>query len=109
MQARGERRYQMKGFKRAVGVLLVLALMGAPAVVYAADAIAQDTVVDKVGDWMATLGKSGTDKDAILAQRKAERAAARTKRMAEKQAKKAQKEAEKAGKELKKSLKGLGQ
>ncbi len=60
----------------------------------------KDTPFDKLGDWMATLGKSGLEKDQILA----ERQAARLKRHAEIQAKKAKHEAEKAGKDMKEKM-----
>ncbi|HEX9780669.1 MAG TPA: hypothetical protein VGB20_05575 [bacterium] len=92
----------------AVALACAMMLIGAPAVM-AASQVAQDTVVDKVGDWMATIGKSGTEKDAALAQRKAERTAARVAKAAEKQAKKAGKQMEQAGKDMKKGLGNLGQ
>ena len=50
-----------------------------------ASAIAHDNVVDKVGDWFATRGKTEQERKAILAQRKSDRIAKR----AEKQARKA--------------------
>ena len=60
----------------------------------------QDTMFDKMGDWAATMGKKGVDKDAVLAKRKADRLAI----CAKKQAQEAAKAVEKAGKELKKKL-----
>ncbi len=60
----------------------------------------QENIADKAWDWATTLGKSGADKDQVLAQNKAER----VKRYAEHEAKVAQQEAGKAGKDLKKNL-----
>ncbi len=60
----------------------------------------QENVIDKTGDWFATMGKQSPEKDQILAERKAKRMA----HYAEVQAKKASKEAEKAGGDVKKKL-----
>lgn len=60
----------------------------------------RDTPIDQAGDWFATLGKKGLEKDQILAQRKADRMA----RYAEKLTRQAAKEAEKAGQDTKKKL-----
>lgn len=84
----------------AVGLSLAAASVGATPV-YA------DSVVDNMGDWMATIGKKDMEKQAILTERKAKREAHRAQKQAEKQAKRASKEADKAGKELKKGLGGL--
>jgi hypothetical protein len=43
--------------------------------VYAADCI-RDTPGDQVGDWFGTFGKTGIEKDQILARRKAKRVGA---------------------------------
>lgn len=88
--------------KRFVIVAFVLALIFSTvsmSVCYAASGY-QDNVIDQTGDWFATFGKQGMEKDRILAERKAER----VKRYAEQEAKKAQKEAEKSGQDMKKKL-----
>jgi len=71
----------------------------------AASSIAQDNVVDKVGDWAATIGKSGIEKDKILAERKATRVAKKAERKAKKAAREAEKEARKAAKMKDKKMK----
>ncbi|MBN2121221.1 MAG: hypothetical protein JW734_09250 [Candidatus Omnitrophica bacterium] len=53
-------------------------------------------VFNRISDWFSTVGKSEEEKEKILAERKAKRAAKR----AEEEAKKAQKELEKKKKEL---------
>ena len=60
----------------------------------------EDTPINKAGDWFATLGKQGTEKDQILAKRKADRLLI----CAKKQAHEAGKTVEKAGKDLKKQF-----
>ena len=92
----------MKQARWIVGMALAVTLAGGPAV-YAAEA-GQDNPVDALMDWSATFGKKGAEKDALIAQRKAERAARRAAKAANKTAKKAGKETEKAGKDLKKAL-----
>ena len=67
--------------------------------VYAADCT-KDTPIDQAGDWFATLGKQGMEKDQILAKRKADRLAVCTKKAAEEAAKAVQK----AGNDLKKKF-----
>jgi len=74
--------------------------------------ISQDSVIDRAGDWVATRGKDGVEKKAVLAERKAQRAskraskeAAKQKKIAKKEAAKAKKAAEKKMKEMKKSFK----
>jgi hypothetical protein len=86
--------------KRFMALFLVLTLVfgAVPFNAYAADA--QDTPFDKMGDWMSTLGKSGLEKDQILAQRKVGREAKR----AQQEAKKAAKQAEKSAGDAKKKL-----
>jgi hypothetical protein len=84
----------------AVGLSVAAALMSA-APVYA------DTPVDKVGDWVATIGKKDLEKQTILAERRTRREAARAERAARKQARKASKQMDKAGKDLEKGLGGL--
>ncbi len=60
----------------------------------------QDNAFDKMGDWMATLGKQSPEKESILAQRKADRLA----RHAQKEAEKVAQEAEQTGQEAQKKL-----
>ena len=60
----------------ALMMVLVIGFAVMPAKVYAADQ-GGDTIVDKVSDWFATMGKSGNDKDVILFQRRTERASKR--------------------------------
>ena len=60
----------------------------------------ENSVFNRVGDWFATIGKSGAEKDQILAERKA----ARMKKHAEKEAKKMGKSADSAGKDMKKKV-----
>ncbi|MBI4387845.1 MAG: hypothetical protein HY582_02220 [Candidatus Omnitrophica bacterium] len=80
-------------------LILVFTLSSMPLkAVYAAEY--KETPIDSVGDWFATMGKSGAEKDQILAQRKAER----MKKFLEREAAKAAKEAEKAGGDMKKKL-----
>ncbi|HPS19364.1 MAG TPA: hypothetical protein PKY78_00035 [Candidatus Omnitrophota bacterium] len=67
------------------GIFLSLSLVAAP--VYA------ENVFDKIGDWWATRGKSDMEKNMILTQRKAARAA-----------KEAEKEMNKTGKEMNKQF-----
>lgn len=91
----------MKGKKLFVLMMAVMflssGLMLSPAA-YADEY--KENILDQAWDGITTMGKSGMEKDQILAKNKAER----VQRYAEKQAKKAQKEAEKAGKDLQKKL-----
>jgi hypothetical protein len=68
---------------------------GPTASALAASDVSQDSVVDKAGDWFATLGKSGSEKDQILIQRRSERIAKRMQKAVEDGSKKAGKEMEK--------------
>jgi hypothetical protein len=61
-------------------------------------------VFNRIGDWFATLGKSGSEKDSILIQRRTSRAARRTQRTIEHQAKQAEKGLREAGEGMKKGL-----
>lgn len=63
--------------RKAVVGVLVAALVGLAAPAYAAQAPTQDTIVDQIGDWFATIGKSGMEKDSLLAKRRMERQAER--------------------------------
>ena len=93
----------MKRTTWVLAVVMALGMAAAP-VVHADQAVAKDNVVDSIGDWFATIGKSGMDKDSIKAKRQAERAARRAQHAAEQGAKKAGNAMEKAGKDLKKGL-----
>jgi hypothetical protein len=87
--------------KRTLRFLLALAIVFSTfsaTAVFAAEY--KDTPIDQAGDWFATLGKQGLERDQILAQRKADRMA----KFAEREAKKAAKEMEKAGGDMKKKL-----
>jgi hypothetical protein len=86
--------------KKFIVALFVVALMLSGTSAFAAVDCAKDTPIDQAGDWFATLGKDGMEKNAVLAERKANRVAACAKREAEKAAKKAQK----AGSDMKKKM-----
>jgi len=88
--------------KRILTLILILAVAFAAQPIDKAYASMEykDNVIDQAGDWAATLGKSGVEKEQVLAQRKAERLKKHAERMAAKKAK----EAEKAGKEMKKKM-----
>lgn len=62
------------------------------------------SIFNRVGDWFATIGKSPEEKEKILAERKAKRAAKR----AEIEAKKAQKKAKEEKEKIKGKMKDLG-
>ena len=72
--------------------------MIAPA--HAAEMQYHETALDNAWDWATTLGKSGLEKEKVLAENKSER----MKRYAEKVAKEAQKEAGNAAADAKKKL-----
>jgi len=88
--------------KKLIAILFVVALIFTSAPIDSAYAAGEykDTVIDQVGDWFATLGKEGVEKDQILAKRKADR----MKKWAEKKAAEAKKEMGKAGKDMKKKF-----
>jgi hypothetical protein len=62
-------------------------------------------VFNRVGDWFATVGKSGEEKAKIKAQRKADRAVKRAEKQAQKKAKEAKEKMGKAKKGLDKKMK----
>lgn len=76
--------------KRIFAVVMVLAM----ALTFPPVSYADDSLLDKTGDWFATLGKTREEKDRILLERKMNRAA-----------KKLEKGMEKAGKDLEKAFK----
>jgi len=63
-----------------------------------------EAVFTRIGDWFATLGKSGFEKDSVLAQRRAARVTTRTQRAIEHQASHAEHGLREAGKGLPKGL-----
>ncbi len=79
--------------------VFTLMLGGISVAAYAADC-SKDNPIDQAGDWFATLGKQGMEKDQILVKRKADRVAVCTK----KQAEEAAEVAKKAGNDMKKKL-----
>ena len=54
-----------------------------------------EAVFNRVGDWFATIGKSDEEKEKVLIERKAKRAAKKAKKKAEKAAKESKKKAKK--------------
>ena len=87
--------------RKSLIAFFVFALMfgGVSMTAYAMDCT-KDTPIDQAGDWFATLGKQGLEKDQVLAKRKAERLAI----CAKKEAQKAAQEAQQAGNDMKKKL-----
>ncbi|NQT32049.1 MAG: hypothetical protein HQ594_00065 [Candidatus Omnitrophica bacterium] len=67
-----------------------------------------EAVFNRVGDWFATVGKSDEEKQAIIAQRKVERAKKKAMKEAEKKKKQMEKQAKKSQKQAKDKFKGLG-
>ena len=89
----------MKKMSKWMVFVLALTLVAGPTTsAMAGSDVSQDSVVDKAGDWFATLGKSGADKDQILIQR-------RTERIAKRMQKAVKEGSEKAGKEMEKMFK----
>jgi hypothetical protein len=58
-------------------IAIALALAGGTTA-SAAQAVGDDTAIDRMGDWFATLGKEPAEKEVILAKRRAERNLKRT-------------------------------
>ncbi len=97
----------MKSRRAMVGLLVAAMMTGVAAPAFAAQSVGQDTVVDRVTDWFATMGKSGSEKNSIIAQRRMARATKRTERAVSREADKAGKQVEGAGRDVKKGLKDL--
>lgn len=57
--------------KKTSAMILMVALLFA----FTGCNACEETVLTKIGDWAATIGKSGMDKDKVLVERKANRAA----------------------------------
>jgi hypothetical protein len=105
----------MKTGRTVIGALLA-GLIGSSAPALAADVGqngagasayqhgSDEAVLDRVGDWFATLGKSGLEKDSILVQRRTARAAKRAQKTIEHQVQNAEQGLHEAGEGLKKGL-----
>lgn len=59
----------------------------------------ENAIFNRVDDWFSTVGKSEEEKEKILAEKKAKRAAKRAEKQAKKEAKKAEKELKKQRKD----------
>ena len=92
--------------KRMIVFALVLAIgsLAAPQVSHAADYENSDSIIDKVSDWFAVMGKPKDEQDTILAQRKAERVAKRLKEAMKEMGKDTGKAMEKMGKDMEKAF-----
>lgn len=66
----------------------------------AVEKASDEAVFNRVGDWFATVGKSDTEKEAILAERKAKRAAEKAQKELEKQKKLLEKQTKNVQKQL---------
>ncbi|MBI4342791.1 MAG: hypothetical protein HY599_05440 [Candidatus Omnitrophica bacterium] len=93
--------------RKLVGWALAASLVMTAAPVYAGQGGAGENIMTKTGDWFATMGKSETERTAVLAQRRAARAARQAQHEAEKSAKKAEKSMQGAAKEMNKGLKDI--
>ena len=97
----------MRTTRIPVGIGLVMLLTVATPAVYAAQNVMQDSVVDRIGDWFATVGKSGMEKQTVLTQRQMARAAKRTGHAVHQQARQAQQDLEAAGRQANEGLRGV--
>jgi len=105
----------------ALAVLVCFALSAVPALEACAQGkstvsskeLTDDSVVDKVGDWFATRGKSDAEKQKLLAQRKANRVVARAQKKIERQKKQSDKKLDQQKKSMMKAKqdlkKGIGE
>lgn len=92
--------------KKLTAILLVLVIAASFTPAYAAkgasekayEHVSEESIFNRMGDFFATIGMSKEEKDAVIAERRAERA----KRRAEKEARKAKRKAEAKKKEMKK-------
>ena len=80
---------------------IVLGLLIAVVAVTASPVYAgvKDNLTDKIGDWVVTVGKPESEKQAIVANRKAKRVAKRADEAANRAAKKVKKELKKTNEE----------
>ena len=89
--------------KKWVGIVLILVVSFAffpGRALAASDGSMEDTIVDKMSDWAATVGKSPEDQDSIIAERRADRAAQRLQKMIKKESHQAEKNMKKLGKDM---------
>ncbi len=91
----------------SVGLVALFLLTSFPLVAVAGDssAASNDTAMDRVSDWFATVGKPQDEKDMIIAQRRMERATDRAAEIWKKESKKAAKKMQEFGKEMEKAFK----
>ena len=82
----------MKARKMIIGIIAVLIFASAVPVFASESTGAQDSIVDKVGDWFATIGKSQADKQIIIADRRTKRILRHTRHELEETNEQAQKE-----------------
>lgn len=110
--------------KKIAAIFIILSLLAAGAPAFAAkggvrgaseqayEHAGPQAIFNRVGDWFATVGKSKEEKEAILVERKANRAAARAEREARKAARRAdeaKQEAKRAANARRKALKGAAE
>ncbi len=89
----------------ALFLIFSLAFAAAPLGAYAAyNPDYQDSVMDKIGDWFAVLGKSPEESDMIIADRRADRAAKKLGKQFGQEAKKAQNRFKEFSKEMEKAM-----
>ena len=79
--------------KRYLTVVFALAfiLSSTPITVCYAAPNHRETMIERTGDWFATLGKEGPEKARIIAERRSERAVDRVEKIARKAAEQAEK------------------
>ena len=81
----------MKIRKAIMGIMAVLMVAAAVPVFASESSGARDSIIDKVGDWFATIGKSDVDKQIIIADRRTKRILRHTQHELEETNKKARK------------------
>jgi hypothetical protein len=100
--------------KKWMGMVLAVALIFGALPVFADNYKAQgnayaygkeDSILDKVSDWVATLGKSESEKDEILTERRLDRAMKRGAQAFKKSSKKASKAMKEFEKDFEKAFK----
>jgi hypothetical protein len=92
-------------FIGVVGITPVYAQAKKGASARAYERASDEAVFHRIGDWFATRGKSEEEKEKIVAERKAKRAAARAQKEAEKRKRKLEKDAKEAQKKLQERVK----
>jgi hypothetical protein len=73
----------------------------------ALDKASDEAVFNRIGDWFATVGKSDSEKKAVLAERKTKRTAERAQKQAEKKKREMKKQAKVAQKNMQKQSRNL--